>query len=259
MFSLASVIKGSAVFRKVLPFVVDHSPVILAALAGAGAVSTTVAAVKNTVTAVKKVEETGVSFKEQPLEFTKIVAPCYIPTALCLIATEGFVFGGLNASMRKIAALTTLTQLDEERLNEIIEVHNQIEDKKPEEEQNKIMASKFEQPYPSPYLPSAGMYPMALIKDSVTGQTFNGNIENLKGIASALNQRLYSGDQFITFEEWALETGMNTSSVSCKLAFTPERPIIPRFRELEVQTTWPFMPMIIMDYEYDPVDAYCSY
>lgn len=248
--------KGAKIFQKVAPFVLDKSPAILAGMAGVGVVSSVAFAIKNTVDAVRKVDETDVSFKEDPKEFVKTVIPCYIPTCVSLVATEGFIFGGLSVSMRRIAALTSLAQLDEEKIKELTDFHNTVESDKPEDERKEI---RIAEPMVSPYFPGANSYPKAMIRDKYTGQEFSANVEEIKNAAIILNQRMYSGEEYICFNEWAAEIGMEQSDAGDRIAFTPDMPIVPIFKEMELQDHWPFMPMIVMEYQHDPSVGFSRY
>lgn len=238
-----------------LPWLLDRAPAILAGIGGIASAAAVGEAIHATVKTVKEMEEKDLSWKDEPKEIVKTVAKNYLPTAALLVVAEGCIFGGLQASTRKAAALTAMYEVANNQNEKLVEfTEDVLEKNKSEEVKNKDLESyRIEKgDLHSPYATSAMSWPKPLIKDSVTGQIFNANPEEISKVANHLNRDLYTGMDYFTHNDFLSTLDVETCDDAIRRFYTADNPLVPEFVSGGVTTSWPHQPYILMTYENEP-------
>ena len=195
-------------------FLGKHSPEILTGIGITGMITSTVLAVKATPKALILIEEKreaeGMAYDEKlpVLEIVKTAWKPYIPaTALSMVSISCLV-GASTVNYKRNAALATAYTISERTLLRYRDkVIDTIGAKKEKDIREKISQDEVnEKPVPNTQVivTSKGN---VLCMDSLSGQYFRSDIDNIKKVVNELNRQITCRD-YISLNEFYYELGL---------------------------------------------------
>lgn len=212
----------------------DNLPQILSGVAVVGVVGTVVLAVKATPEAIEKIElgkdekEVAASVAEDRSIFVrgaheqtltvqetiKATWRCYVPTAVCGVATVVCIVGsntiGLRRNAALLAAYTLVDSSFREYKDKVVEVISAQKAQKIDEE---IMDDHVKRDIPRSETIIVTGGGDQLCYESLTGRPFKSNAEAIRRAAQDLDARILQGDYYASLNEWFQELGLDSTSL----------------------------------------------
>lgn len=200
--ALLSLQKGLVVTKNVI---IKQSPIILAATAVGGVVTTTILASQASVKANELIKEAEAA-KGSELAITEKVQAGwkpYVPTIISGGLTVGAIITSTVISQKRQAALAGLYALSETALKEyqdkIEEKYGSKEAQKVKDEINSDRVKAADQPpWDTSVLPTGD----CLCFDRFTGRYFASSVQKISMAASEINEMIYSGDFCASLNEF---------------------------------------------------------
>ena len=235
-----------------------HGPEILTGIGVAGAITTTVLAVKATPKALRILEEERVYLADEsgylpeeikipPIDMVKLCWKCYIPAAITGVASIACIIGASSANVRRNAALATAYKLSETALTEYREkVVETIGEKKEQAVRDKVNKEKVEKnPVNQKEVIVTGAGD-TLILEPISGRYFKSKVDLIKKAENQLNkQMLQSFTGYASVNDFYDEIGLERIAVGDDLGWNAENLINIRIGSTVVDED---TPCIVIDH-----------
>lgn len=179
---MKNALKSSQLFLK------RNAPTILTYMGGAGAIATTVMAVKATPKALELLEKANREKGEEltKIEKVKVAGPVYIPSAIMGVSTLVCIFGANSLSQRNQASLASAYALLD---NSYKEYRKKVEELYGEDANNEIRngiaKDKYEDQEPT-RIPEKELF-----YDEFSGRFFNSTLEKVQQAQYNVNRDLF--------------------------------------------------------------------
>lgn len=243
-----------------------HGPEILTGIGVAGAVTSTVLAVKATPKALRILEEEKLYVAEESgylpeeikipaIDMVKLCWKCYIPAAVTGVVSIACIIGASSANVRRNAALATAYKLSETALAEYRDkVVETIGEKKEELVRDKVNQERVDKtPVDQKEVIVTGKGD-TLILDPISGRYFKSKVDLIKKAEIKLNQQmLQTFTGYASVNDFYDEIGLDRISVGDDLGWNAENLIQIRVGSTVVDED---TPCIVIDHINPPMYGY---
>lgn len=242
------------VFGGVWTTVKKHSPEILTGIGVAGAITSTVLAVKATPKALalieEKKEEAEVD-KLTPVDLVKTTWKCYIPAAATGTASVMCIIGACSVNVRRNAALLAAYALSDSTLREYKEkVVETFGEEKEREVRDNIAKSRIESNPVSEQEVIITNMGNSLCYDILSGRYFYSSADKIKRACNMVNERMLN-QEYISLNDFYEEIGLDHTKLGEDLGWNISQGLFTV--EFSTQLTDNEVPCLVIDYDRMPI------
>jgi hypothetical protein len=252
-----------SVFKLTEKWVIDNSPTVLSALAVTGVVATTYLTGKATF----KAAEILAMHEEELENFEPDVRPDYttkdkvkdvwkeyIPPALTLASTVGFIVLSNRISASRLAALAGAYKLSEKQIAEykdkIVEKFGAKSAEEVDDELAKARMDRVSPPSEMEIYQGMGLGTKTWCFDIYSGRYFLSDMQTLRSVANDINRQLID-DSYVRLSEWYDRLGLPETKMSGELGWTLDQPLDLKF-STQLADGNGGVPVLVVDFTRNP-------
>lgn len=237
-------------------YAIDNSPTLMSAFAVTGTLATAWLTGKATFRAAEIIRgrQTIEDLKELGHEFTTkekvgLVWKEYIPPAIAVVGTIGFIVTANSISSTRLAALAAAYKISEKQITEYKDKVQETFGKNKESEMRDQLAQdrvNNNPPHGQIMLPSQHV----LCYDAYSSRYFRSDMQTLKKAQNELNRGMMMGShQVATLSDWYDKIGMSNTKFSDDIGWNSENQV-----ELDIRTTIADddTPCLVVDFQTAP-------
>ena len=220
----------STIFKSITRAITNHAPTILAGVACAGVVSTTVMAVKATPHAQAAIQVVKDKYEDEPVprkELLKAAIPYYVPTFISAGVTIGCIAGSRKLSAKENTVLASLASTSNIALREYQQkVIEKLGEQKEREVRDEIAQDHVTQ---NPVTTSEVIVTNkgnSLCRDEMSGRYFLTSYDELHRIENRLGRQVLN-EMWATFNDLYCELGLSPTAIGDDIGWDPDH--MPEF------------------------------